>query len=272
MTRVGGCLLVLWMAGVAAADPAPMSAGGQPTPSTSGTVRLAREELTIDVDLKAAAVRALLFLENAGAAQALTLGFPCGDAALSCRAKVTVTLDGKRASVRRKGKYFLWPMKIAAGGKVAVEVRYRSPLVNGRYETPYYGMGALTYKLTTGAAWAGPIGELIMTVRVPTNAVLYVNPAGAVRTSGTVSWNLKDVEPQGDLALFFDGRLLNMRGETPAQRAELARELRENLKEHVEWTDLLHRITGKTMTLPAPTEEGVRATTEESAKLVEATP
>jgi len=44
----------------------------------------------------------------------------------------------------------------------------------------------------------------------------------AVRTPGTTTWTLKDVEPKEDLALFFDGRLLGHSHDTPEKRAGLA--------------------------------------------------
>ncbi len=268
--------MVLWAAS-AAADPAPMSAGRQPAPVKSSTIRIAREVLTIDLDRKASSVKAILELENGGPATRLDVGFPCDPrldetvSGLECKTRLDVRIDGKKQKARRKGKHWVWPMRFAEGQKVVLEVAYRSPLRNDRYENPYAGMGALTYRLLTGATWAGPIGELEMTVNLPTDTIAWIAPAGYTRERGRVTWKLASYEPTSDLAIFFPARIIGLRDVTPEERKEVARELRADT--HVtEWVQILHRVTGKTLTLPAPSPDEVAATVEASARFYEAAP
>lgn len=261
----------------AGADPMPMSAGLLPGPLGKTEIRIAREDLDIELTRKESIVSAKIDLENPGAGARLQVGFPCekeldGIASLACQTPIAVTVDGKPLKTRRAGKAWVWPMRFAAGQHVALEVRYRAPLRNERYDDPFSGMGALHYRLVTGAAWAGPIGELHMRVRLPTEAAVWITPSGFTRERGVVSWDLKDVEPSGDLAIFFAPRLVARKAQTPEQRGALAKELRAGLPELTSWASTLHAVTRKELALPAPTEQQVRETVEASAKLLEATP
>jgi hypothetical protein len=62
-------------------------------------------------------------------------------------------------------------------------------------------MGLFYYVLRTGARWAGPIGELEMTVTLPFDALAWISPAGYTRAPGRITWRLKDHEPVDDLVL-----------------------------------------------------------------------
>jgi hypothetical protein len=250
----------------ASADPMPMSAGDQPAPSTSAEIALAREELTIDVTRTEARVRAVLHLENRGPAARIPVGFPCdagdepGLAGLDCRTKIQVVVDGKKVAAKKKRAHWVWPMRFAAGQKVDVEVSYASKLRNDRYEQGFSGMGTLYYRLATGARWAGPIGELSMRVTLPTDAVAHIAPPGYTREPGVVTWSLRDLEPTSDVALLFHPRYL----------AASARELRANADEIARFATFFQEVARGKLGLPAPTEAEVRATVEESAKLMEA--
>ena len=257
---------LLLVAGTAAADPMPMSAGDAPAPSTSTEIALAREELTLDVTRSEARVKAVLHLENGGPATQLTVGFPCdagadpGLAGLDCKTKIRVLVDGKGVTPKRKKTVWVWPMKLAAGQKVDVEVSYASKLRNDRYESPFSGMGTLYYRLATGARWAGPIHELRMRVNLPTDAIAHITPAGYTREHGAVIWDLRDVEPDRDLALLFH----------PMYFGRPGAELRKDVDEIVRFATFFQEVARGKLGLPAPTEAEVRATVEESAKLMEA--
>lgn len=256
-----------------------MSAGGLPAPATSTTVALAREELAIDVDLKSAAVKAVLTLENRGPATRLEVGFPCasgvepGVAALDCKTPVAVAIDGKKVAAKlrktRGGKHWMWPMQLAADSRVSLTVSYRSRLYNDRYDTPFFGMGILHYRLATGASWAGPIGELEMRVDLPTDALVHIAPAGYTREHGRVTWKLAGVEPAEDLAITLHPMYVGRAAVSPDARRRVAGEMRKELPELVRYGLWFHDVAGKKLGLPAPVEADVRACVEQSIALME---
>jgi hypothetical protein len=279
----------------ASADPMPMSAGAVPAPATSTEIALAREELVVDLTRKEARVRAALTLVNRGPATRLAVGFPCdagadpGLAGLDCRTKIVVRIGGKKVAARKVKRTWVWPMRFAAGQSVEVVVSYASRLRNERYENPFLGMGTLYYRLATGARWAGPIGELSMRVNLPTDAIAHIAPAGYTREHGAVIWNLRDVEPDRDVALLFHpvyfGRaawalpahdraeMLEKIARGDFKREKLldaAREHRAKVDEIVRFAAFFQQAARDKLGLPAPTEAEVRATVEESARLMEA--
>ena len=211
--RMSVVLAVLALTGSSAlADPHPMSSGATPAPTVDTQVAMAEETLTIALDERTAAVEARVTLRNDGPATRLVVGFPCavGDDAgaidVPCKVPLTVTVGGKRVrAARPRGgtpvRHWTWPMKLAASQQVELVVRYRAPLVNERYGVPAYGMGLFTYRLTTGARWAGPIGRLHITVDHGHDALLFVSPAGGTRTPGRITWELTDVEPTEEVVL-----------------------------------------------------------------------
>jgi hypothetical protein len=265
---------VLFFAAPALADPSPMATGAVPAPAESVDVALVREELGIVVGMKAAQVRAVLWLENGPAARALEVGFPCdasldpGVAGLECRTPISVRVDGKKIAVRmRKARpdgHWTWPMRFAAGQKVRVEVEYRAPLRNDRYTQPFDGLGTLHYRLRTGAAWAGPIKELEMRVEIPTDALVAILPAGYRRAKGVVTWSLRDVEPDTDLAIFVHPMYLGRpRAQTAADWAKAP--TADKLVEYAGW---FHEVALAKLGLPAPAPEDVRRCVAESAALL----
>ena len=275
-----------------------MSAGGLPAPATSTTVALAREELSIEVDLTSAAVKAVLTLENRGPATRLDVGFPCesgvdpGVAALDCKTPISVAIDGKKVTTKlrktRDGKHWMWPMRLAADSRVSLTVSYRSRLHNDRYATAFFGMGILHYRLVTGASWAGPIGELEMRVDLPTDALVHIAPAGYTREHGRVTWKLAGVEPAEDLAItvhpmylgraaggirakdraVFAAAIAAGEVEKDALRG-VAGEMRKELPELVRYGLWFHDVAGKKLGLPAPAEADVRSCVEQSIALME---
>ncbi|HEV8321617.1 MAG TPA: hypothetical protein VG389_08395 [Myxococcota bacterium] len=284
------------------ADPHPMAGGAHPAPSTDVAVGIAREVLSVTVGPKTAAVDALLVLENHGAPTKLMVGFPCdagpepGAAGVPCKTKITVTADGKpiAAKVRKtsaKEWHWVWPMAFGAAARVALAVRYDAPLINPRYEVPVEGMGLFHYRLTTGARWAGPIGELEITVNTPFDALIWISPGGYVREPGRLTWRLKDVEPAEDLvfapavpvaaweyAALGGGSIAEVRARRDAGDFEkkamlaLVERLKEDFGEHAEaerivvgYLGVIARMSG----LPLPAPERLRATALESARVLE---
>jgi hypothetical protein len=284
-------LVALVLGGSALADPRPMSTGSSPAPVTSEQVALVSERLSIDVTRKDAAVDAQLHLKNGGAATTLQVGFPCVKdlsdeiAGLGCATKIEVSIGGKRVAAKQKNAHWIWSMHFEAGQEVDLRVTYRSPLVNDRYETPFLGMGALHYQLTTGAAWAGKIDSLHMEVRLPTDAIIGVSPAGAARAHGMLTWDLKDVEPDRDLVVLvhpiFLGRYAGvLKAETREELvkklesgdyakdklAAVAAEWQKQMPEILRYAHWFVHVTGGW--LPDFTDDEIRATTEESLRLM----
>jgi hypothetical protein len=255
-----------------------MSAGLVPGPEGKTEIRLAREDLDIEVTRVASIVKAAITLENTGAATKLQVGFPCekgldpGIASLDCKTPIKVLVDGKKVKAKRKGKAWVWPMKLAAGQTVALEVSYTAPLRNDRYEDPFNGMGAVHYRLVTGAAWAGPIGELVMRVKLPTESVVFITPAGYTRSRNHVEWTLKDFEPTGDLVIVFHPRFVGRKQGTPDEARALAKDLRARTGESQEWVKTFRGVFSDELALPAMSDKEVAETVEASARLLEATP
>ena len=278
-TRAGLVIaLVGLVAGPAAGDPRPMSAGAQPAPTQNSKIALAREDLTIRVAERKALVSARLHLRNDGPAARLLVGFPCergvdpGVAALDCRTKIAVKVDGKKVRAKRKGHHWVWPMRLGAGVETDLEVAYAAPLRNDRYKIPVLGMGILHYRLTTGAAWAGPIGELSIRVELPTEAILHIAPAGYKRSSGVIEWTLKDVEPADDVAILVDpyltSRFVRAR-ESKAELARLAKEITGRKERLVKQASMLHRAMGSSLGLRPPSTEAIERTVAESIRIIE---
>ncbi|MBK7076907.1 MAG: hypothetical protein IPH44_31910 [Myxococcales bacterium] len=278
-----------------AADPHPMSSGATPAPTTDAQVAMSAETLAIAIDQRAATVKAAVTLANPGPATKLVVGFPCavgGDAGaidVPCKIPLTVTVGGKRvkATKRKTSKtvqHWTWPVKLAAGASVELVVSYRAPLVNERYEVPAYGMGLFTYRLTTGARWAGPIGTLRITVDHMHDALLFVAPAGGVRTPGRITWQLDGAEPTEEVILIpapMAGNRLAQQigGRTAAEaaarvaagdyrRADVEAAiaaLRAGDAELDQWLPTISRVAG----LATPATDRARATIAESIAVLE---
>ena len=194
------------------ADPVPMSAGHLPMPREGTQVGILRENLSIDVRFDAMAVVAKLVLENRGAATTLPVGFPCYThldedvVGLRCETELRVEVKGEPLKPEKQPTsedehHWLWSIDFAPEERIEVVVRYTEPMVNERYSLPIKGMGALTYRLSTGAAWDGPIGTLDMRISLPVETITFIAPAGYEREAGFITWKLRDFEPTGDLVV-----------------------------------------------------------------------
>jgi hypothetical protein len=287
--------VLLALTAAAAADPHPMSSGANPAPTTDAQVAMTAETLTIDIGLHKAAVKAVITLENQGAATKLVVGFPCakgedaGQIDVPCKVPLAVTVRGKKVKVAKKkskaGTHWQWPLKLAANEKVELVVSYKAPLVNDRYGTPAFGMGLFTYRLTTGARWAGPIGKLDITVEHMHDGLIYVSPAGYTREPGRLTWSLTDHEPTEEVVIMPSPMAGNMlagaiggkssaearekiaAGDYEKQDVEQAiKDMKDKGGMMEEWPAMISRLGG----VPAPAPERVDAVVAESIKLLEA--
>jgi hypothetical protein len=291
------CVLCLFVPMVASADPHPMASGATPSPATESTVAMTAETLTIDIGLRHADVTAAVTLENPGAATKLFVGFPCskgddvGHVDVPCKVKLAITANGKKVKVAKTkptktGGFWLWQMKMAAGEKVELVVKYKAPLLNDRYDTPGFGMGIFTYRLTTGARWAGAIGKLNITVNHLTEALWFVSPSGGKREPGRITWTLDNHEPTEEVVIIPQPMLAShlataLSVNTPAQaRAKLdagdykkadiekaITAMKEDVKRGTErWLKIISPLGG----VGVPAQERVDATIGDSIRLLEA--
>jgi len=287
-------LIVLLIPALAWADPHPMSSGANPAPTVEAQVAMTAETLTIDIENKAAAVSAAVTLLNKGAATKLVVGFPCavgeeaGQVDVPCKVPLKITANKKAIAAKlvrsKKSSHWEWPMKFAADEQVDVVVKYRAPLVNDRYSVPASGMGIFTYRLTTGARWAGPIGKLDITVNHMHEALLFISPAGYKREAGRITWSLTDHEPTEEVVLIphpSGGHRLagSVGAKTAAEmkakldagdfaKADIDHALGDMQRERdwsENWLPMISRLGG----VPEPSKDRVQAVIAESVKLLE---
>jgi len=291
--RAALAVAILTAAGTAAADPHPMATGANPAPTTDAQVAMTAETLTIDMAVASAQVKAVVTLENQGDATKLVVGFPCasGDTAgqvdVPCKVPLKVTLRGKKVKATKKmasktAGFWQWPMKLAAGEKVELVVSYKTPLYNDRYDVPAAGMGIFTYRLTTGARWAGPIGKLDITVNTLHDVLIYISPAGYTRTHNTITWSLTDYEPTEEIAIMPvpEIGLMLSGGKTAAESkawlksgkykkstVERAIEMltKKDSSMTTDWPPLIAKLGG----VPAPDPDRIDAVIAESVKLLQ---
>lgn len=298
-------IILFALRSLALADPQPMTAGASPAPTDSAEIAMVEEQLAITMDVRSAAVRAEITLENRGPATALEVGFPCalGDAAgaidVPCTTAIAIRVDGKRVAAKKRKQSaklanWVWLLKLGEKARTKLVVSYQAPLRNDRYSVPAAGLGAFTYRLTTGARWAGPIGKLIITVDHLHEGLLFVAPAGYQRSPGRLTWTLTDHEPTEevilmphpmagmDLARALGALEPKRRGKKSATeylrarvesgdftRAEIeavAARLREHGSSFGEdWLPMIARFAG----VPAPAPERAKAVLEESIRLLD---
>ena len=248
---------------------------------------IAREDLDIRLGLRDVAVDARLLIENRGPARAFDVGFPCVekvDAAvttLACRTRPRVEVDGRTVAARlrwsrerpvagrgRAGDW-VWRMSLREQARVTLRVRYVSRLVNDRYDIPFHGLALLHYRLTTGAAWAGTIGELHMRLDTPSDAIADIAPEGYARSPRRITWDLRDVEPNEDLIVRYHFLVLGMDLDDPRRRTQAVETLRrDGADEMLRFYQLLERHYH----IPVPPRERVERTLAETLRMYEAPP
>jgi hypothetical protein len=289
---------LVWAVGFAWADPVPMSAGGQPLPIGSESVSILEETLSIEVRFHEMRVEAVLLLESQDEAPNFAMGFPCSTredpqmTGLGCKTKLFVRVDGVPQKLIRKKtsqdtQHWVWTTRFEPRKPVRVDVSYTQPMVNDRYGLPLAGMGALTYQLSTGARWAGPIHKLDMRVSIPVETVAAIVPSGYVREAGQIHWSLADFEPPGDVVVLLTpmetslylsafrtkdyATLLKHKKAGAFDRKslqELARRLTQDHDNLYKQARFLWSVLPVLRTMPMPSPEEVRACLEESARLM----
>ena len=283
-TLVLSCLLV---PAIAAADPHPMASGASPAPAGKTDVALTEETLTIAIGLRDASVTAAITLVNQGAATAFDVGFPCatgedaGRIDVPCKVPLTVTVNGKAVRTTKAKSHRVWRMKFAANETVALVVTYKAPLINPRYTIPAAGMGLFTYRLTTGADWAGPIGKLAIEVDHLNDALMFISPAGYQRAPGKITWSLTNVEPMEEVVIMpapgvdtlgaFSGKTLAAKRkqlEDGDYKKTAIESSIQRLTDEQSSADRWRTLITKLGSVPAPSLEQVNAATAESLELL----
>jgi len=194
---------------VLCADPVPIQLAGctvQPL-ADHAAVRLEAERLLLEPDAGGTRVTAMLSFHNDGPATEVQMGFPItnlpGNAHLFVR-DFTVEVDGEAVALRelegeielhgesRPADWHVFSVPMEADARRQMVVRYA--------QTGYLGsdqrLTGAPYVLGTGGAWAGPIRELTVEVRLDDQR------------------NLRDLRLQGDggeLALTTEGEHLAWR-------------------------------------------------------------
>ena len=197
------------------ADPAPLMGGENLRPFEETNVILEKETLFADIGWYKTIIDVELTLHNNGKEKEMQVGFPCdqdfmGIINLPCKTPLQVTMDGKKVAVKKskvppesKQKYFTWFIRFEQDERKIVKIQYQVKVINERYSQPFFGIFKFSYHLATGGYWAGPIGELNMTVKYPTDVITYIQPDGYERQSKHLTWHLKDYEPWEDLEVYF---------------------------------------------------------------------
>ena len=285
MTRT---LLLLLVPTIAAADPHPMASGASPSPGSTTDVALTQETLTIAIELRDASVTAAITLVNKGAATTLDVGFPCssGDSAgqvdVPCKVPLTVTANKKPVRTTKDKSHWIWKMKFAANESVDLVISYKAPLINPRYDVPVDGMGLFTYRLTTGAQWAGTIDKLAIEVDHANDALLFVSPAGYQREPGKITWTLENYEPteelvimpapEADVAFAFGGKTIADKRKQLANGDFKKADIQSSIDRLTQggyigerWPGIISKLGG----VPTPTPQQVKTGIAESVKVLQ---
>lgn len=214
-----GCFCILILIFLSAsnlyADPLPLLGGENPRPFEETDIAIEKEILFADITWDKAIIDVELTLHNSGKEKEIQVGFPCdqylhGIINLPCKNPLHVAINGKKVAVKKnkmphdaKQKYFTWSIQFEQDERKIVKIQYQVKVINERYNQPFLGIFKFSYHLITGASWAGPIGELKMTVKYPIDLITYIQPEGYERQSKYLTWHLKDYEPKEDLEVYF---------------------------------------------------------------------
>jgi len=151
---------------------------------------------------------------------------------LATRMKLSVMADGKPVDFDCRTTplapdtttwFACWPMKFKPGQSIRVLVSYTVPWsgrehnfhypqpMDGKYGSYSYS-GEFTYIVSTGATWAGTIGDALISVELPSECMgdIGIFPKGYATSkkghSTWVTWHYSDWEPDssGDIRLGID--------------------------------------------------------------------
>jgi hypothetical protein len=213
-------------------------ASGTITPlDQHGSVRMVREKVDVRLTRKRALVRCEFVFKNDGKPITVRMGFPeqarsGGDAQASGRLhNFKSTVDGIAVKTRHIGSYnkphdkydqrefyngwFIKDVHFDAGQSRTIIDEYVSDLgVSNSVDSPYDAVYLFKYILKTGRSWKGSIGEAVISVNTSAfSAYCDVSPSlkGYTQRGNTITWTLKDIEPEEDIELIFFPRcpLLN---------------------------------------------------------------
>ena len=205
------------------------------TPSGTGAVQIADERLDIAMQPKAAAVEVVYLLQNVTEKNAeVRFGFPVeeldtdamdGDGSETkpprrkleyCR-DYRVEWNGKRikavfepesgatlSNPERRGirGWLVSTIEVPSGKRGTLSIRYTADYPGEEMHVSDDSRIApkiFRYRLSTGAAWAGPIAKGVVTVRadgIPREDLKVLAPAGRFEKQGNAwRWEFKDLEP-----------------------------------------------------------------------------
>jgi uncharacterized protein DUF4424 len=237
MSRFALCALCVCLASAARADiaPDPVPRYGETiAPRQETHVALREETVTITLGPDEASVRASFTLVNEGSsAERLEVGFPTaaqmvggtvdekgvhvtewGPARLhDLRVRidgVAVKTESRDGSIGPSGisGWALWNMTFAPRSTRTVTVSYDVPTVD-RYRDPesYLRNRQLTYILTTGRGWAGPIGRATIVVQagagITPEHIVSAAPQPATKEELRWTWVMKNFEPTADVVVKY---------------------------------------------------------------------
>ncbi|MHB9028657.1 MAG: tetratricopeptide repeat protein [Candidatus Latescibacterota bacterium] len=211
-------LIFLQVTGGVWADDTPLrSVGKTVQPLRDVPVRMASEKVDVIIDNNIAEITCRFFLRNEGKPDTLLVGFPrgrdaeiydfrawAGDKDLTVTTSATdPVFDGNGLSEKEIPWWKTFLVKLPATGRtIEVGNTYWTRLF------PVGGMGnedlRFVYILKTGALWKGIIGDAEITVTLRnTNPgqVATLSPAGYTRKGNTITWRLKNFEPQEDIEI-----------------------------------------------------------------------
>jgi hypothetical protein len=210
-----------------------MGAGGAVVPSSSEHVRMAAEEVVLDLTEPGVVHGTCLFvITNDGPADTLLVGFPDNSpdpdddrpaiAGPSTLYDLEIAVDGvpvattevpvqdlissgfgEGVSRRAYNRAHVWPCVFASGETRVLRTEYRhklSAMSNATYIAHYI--------LETGATWAGPIGKVV--VRVRPGSMRQKEPSRHFEwfwTGTEYVWEASDLEPTENILLCLDDPL-----------------------------------------------------------------
>ena len=212
-------------------------AGGAVIPSSSEHVRMAAEEVVLDLTEPGVVHGTCLFvITNDGPADTLLVGFPDNspvpdeyrpaiagpstlyDLEIAVDGVPVVTTEvpvrdlvstgfGEVVSRRAYNRAHVWPCVFTSGETRVLRTEYRhklSSMSNATY--------IVHYILETGATWAGPIGKVV--VRVQPGSMRQKEPSRDFEwfwTGAEYVWEASDLEPTENIMLCLDDPLVRAR-------------------------------------------------------------
>lgn len=123
--------------------------------------------------------------------------------------KKEIIRDYKEDNVQVFRNWYTWKMQFPANGTVKIENSYFHYLSTPSGYDPF----VLTYKLSTGANWKGPIGKATIKVFYKNNddlenRICEIKPNGWVRNQNEITWTFINIKPKKEDNIFLSERNL----------------------------------------------------------------